>query len=100
MKIISPFAKVQFAVKIDFCPGVAEIGDPGNIKLFFKSEGNQVHGVRWAGGNNGINRIICEIVRQEFYRRLNPEFPGIRNEKVTTNPHCNFFGKIGLLFLT
>ena len=86
----------QFIIEIDLCPGISEIGEPGQIKPLFDAQCDKMCRVRRTSRDDGINRMFLQVIRQKSDGRFDPELACIGNKQVTPQPDCDFIGKARL----
>ena len=71
-------------------PGVAEIRNPGNAGGSVQFLADQMHGMRWTGGNYHIYRILFQIFTQPFHGRAYPTHPRVRHKEIGADPQGQF----------
>ena len=74
-------------------PRVAEVRNPRKSDLAGKSASDKVHGLRWSGADDKVNRMLFQIFFQKLHRRSDPETTGIGTEKIASNPHRSFLSQ-------
>ena len=67
---------------VEFEPGVAEIGHPGDVEALVEIPCDEVHGVRGPGGDDGVDGVCLEPAGQVAGGGGDPATAGVGDEEL------------------